>query len=222
MPQPREVDEAVLHLGKKEAWRLNELPEGIANERMMRELGVKGYVDAHVWVWFNPNPSPVTHCVKDPKPLREQPWGLWRPLLKIEDWKRVMGLGGDRPYVPGEIRLNDFGLSRFACLQEAEGGQGGGGAGKEPAKRPGQPRKSKRGKAKELTKKQAAVVELVDVQNQNFPAIAGLWKKTTQSVQQLYERARKNPAYKQRSVSLKKTEPLHSNTCAKGLRSRDE
>ncbi len=74
-------------------------------------------------------------------------------------------------------------------------------------------RTPKRGKAKELTKKQANVVEMVDGHNQSFVEIARLWGHSTQSVQQLYERARKNPGYKKpRSVNLSKAKPLHANT----------
>ena len=97
----------------------------------------------------------------------------------------------------------------------AAGGQGGAGAGR---------RARRRGKrARELTPKQAKVVELHDVQNQSFGTIASVWGKSIQSVQQLYERAKVNPGYKKaRSINLARTKALHPNTRSKFRPADDE
>lgn len=80
--------------------------------------------------------------------------------------------------------------------------------------------RKRRGKASALTPKQSALVELHEVQRMSLPDIAKAWRVKLQSVHQLYNRTKENPAYKQRSVGRGKTASLHSNIQPKGASSK--
>jgi hypothetical protein len=87
------------------------------------------------------------------------------------------------------------------------------------AKKPVRPRKSKRGKAKGLTKPQEAVVTQIEDFDLTPQQIADKRKCCVQAVYQLYNRAKANPAYKRRrSFNLHDAKPMHANTELKGAR----
>jgi hypothetical protein len=83
-------------------------------------------------------------------------------------------------------------------------------------------KRKRRGAAKRLTTAQEKVVEAVEAIGLSFSDIAEHRGCSPQAVHQLYDRARKNPAYKQRSIDLKKTKQFHANTRRKADRSDDE
>jgi DNA invertase Pin-like site-specific DNA recombinase len=96
-------------------------------------------------------------------------------------------------------------------------------AGKRAANKPGRPRKSKRGKAKELTKQQDAVVAAIEDHKLSVAEIAKSRGCSDKAVYAIYKRAKENPAYKKhRSMNLGAAKPLHSNIQRKSDRDADE
>lgn len=84
-------------------------------------------------------------------------------------------------------------------------------------RKPGRPRKSKRGKAKVLTGPQEAVVASLEEFKLTVADVAKQRGCTDKAVYAIYGRAKKNPGYKKRrSVNLNTATPLHANTLPKG------
>ncbi len=120
-------------------------------------------------------------------------------------------------------RIPVLGTTRYERLFDAEGLRhlryAVGGYKRAASKRRKRPRRTK---SKLLTKQQDAVVEAIEKFGMSIPQIAKAQTCSPQAVYQLYQRAHRNPCYKQRSIDLEKAKKLHPNIRNKADPPRDE
>jgi hypothetical protein len=117
-----------------------------------------------------------------------------------------------------EIRLTKPGYDALDGLSAAATGDGQRGEG---AKR--KQRTRKRGKAKELTRPQEAVVAALEDFKVSVADVAKQRGCTDKAIYAILKRAKENPGYKdRRSVNLHTAEPLHANTLPKSDARDDE
>jgi len=217
----RQFKEHLEFLAKQESWRLSELPESVANERVLRSLDVKGWIEVRTWFMQN-----VTTDPSDPKPCTPVPsllgwFSLSKNTSRAGGWEKIIGKSKCDPDCAAEIRLTELGKFELDEIRENQ----------TPAipqhsgarRKSGPKRHSRRGKAKELTPKQKMVVVMHEINHQSFVEIAALWKCRPQAVQQLFQRAIKNPGYKgSRSVNLSKSKRLNGNIRSSSGRTESE